>query len=59
MLGAILLQGAGRFSWDYFIRSKSYGFAKEDTDADKLFASFATLCLSIYAGYLIFEGVIK
>ena len=58
VLGAILLNGAGRFSWDYFIRANFFGFPKEHKDSDKLAAAFTTVLLSIFAVYLLFKDVI-
>lgn len=59
VLGAILLQGAGRFSWDYFIRANFFGFSIEEKEKNKLIAAFATVALTIYALYLIFTGFIR
>lgn len=56
VLGAILLRGAGRFSWDYFIKANYFGFPKNEKDIDKLLATFGVLCVTVYSGYLIFTG---
>lgn len=59
LLISIILRGGGRFSWDYFIKANFLGFSKDSGELDKLFATFGTLCATIYAGYLIFENIIK
>jgi len=59
ILGTIILQGPGKFSWDYFVRSKFYGFPKGETERDKLLASFFTLALTLYTSYLLFDGLLK
>jgi putative oxidoreductase len=53
---AIILLGAGRFSWDYFVRANYFRFPKTDNEADKLLSAFVTVCLTIFAIYLIVAG---
>lgn len=59
ILGAIFFNGPHRFSWDYFIRANYVGFSKDDSEYDKLLATFGTLCMTLYASYLVFDGFIK
>lgn len=59
MLFTILTIGGGKASWDYFIKNTFFGSAESDTIKQKLFAVFCTLCLSLYATYLIFVNIIQ
>ncbi len=58
MLGTILLMGPGRGSWDYFIKSTFYGAPDNDTIADRLFATFCTLCVTLFVGFLIYKDIL-
>jgi len=53
-LGLILLQGPGRFSWDYFIRQKSCGEKEVVGNFSSFVAFMATLALSLFASYHVF-----
>ncbi len=59
MLSVILFMGAGRASWDYFIRGTVFGTIDNTPVKDKLFAVLCTLCVTSYAGYLVFTNIIQ
>ncbi len=59
MLFPILTMGAGRASWDFFIRSAVYGGMEKYSVKEKLFAVLCTMCLTFYATYLIFTDVVQ
>lgn len=59
MLSVILFMGAGRASWDYFIRGSVMGHIDNIPLREKSFAALCTLCVSIFAAYLVFKDVIQ
>ena len=59
MLFPLLTIGAGRASWDYFIRSTFFGFPENSGVKDKLIAITLTLGLTLYAAYVIFSDVVN
>jgi putative oxidoreductase len=59
MLLPILTMGPGKASWDYFIRATFYGETDTASIKQKLFAILCTLCLTLYAAFLIFTDIIQ
>lgn len=59
MLFTILTAGPGRASWDYFIRGTFFGTIDNAPVREKIFAVLCTLCVTLYAGYLIFFNIIQ
>jgi len=59
MLSLILFCGAGRASWDHFIRGTVMQTIDSASLKEKSFAALCTMCVTLYAGYLIFNDVIK
>lgn len=59
MLLPILMMGPGKASWDHFIKGTFYGNIDDSTIKAKLFAILCTLCLTLYAAFLIFTDIVR
>lgn len=57
MLFIIMVNGAGRFSWDYFIKGRYFGLPEKDDNKDKSIALLATIAITIYTGWLAIENI--